>query len=242
MDSMKGLNTSLPHASDRLAQHESPEQLLDVFKAAALSVTKLYKTSARLESQARADGYQDCLDELLAFLDKENIGLNDGEGWRIRQWATEKLDGRESGGPVGESEDEVEKIETQSSPDITREASTPQPTAPPRTDSAPPSSAPVTDAPPTFVVPAQETFTFQSSHPYPNIATLDLSDTRAHNGASISSTRTAKSRMHGNTGKTASRSSGRVGSKRKMDFDDLFGGCFDGKDPFGNGPKRNRHA
>ncbi|KKF94944.1 hypothetical protein CFO_g2723 [Ceratocystis platani] len=56
---------------------DSPEQLLDAFRAAALSVTKLYKTSASAQNKARLDGYQDCLEDLLAFLDRENIGLGD---------------------------------------------------------------------------------------------------------------------------------------------------------------------
>jgi hypothetical protein len=80
MDGMRGLNTA-SSAGKQTVTTESPEQLLDVFKAAALSVTKLYKTSALAEAKARTDGYQDCIDDLLAFLDKGNIGLSDGEGW-----------------------------------------------------------------------------------------------------------------------------------------------------------------
>src|SRR5450432_3759901 len=113
MDSMRSLNTSLPGASPSKQQMpEPPEQLLSAFKAAALSVTKLYKTAAVDLARARSEGYQDALDELLAFLDKEDIGLTDGEGWRIRRWATERLD--------VESEDEPGQPERGSSPVLER--------------------------------------------------------------------------------------------------------------------------
>jgi hypothetical protein len=249
MDSMRGLNNSLSHGAERSAnQAESPEQLIDVFKAAALSVTKLYKTSALLESKARADGYQDCLDDLLGFLDKESLGLSHGEGARIRQWANERLDGRDAGNQTGESEDEADKAEANSSSEMTKESSAaPQP-APATTKPSPPIAAPVAsnDQPPSPVlVPTQDTFTFQSSYPYPNIAKLDLSDAKAHNGSSHPS-RTGRSRLHGGPSRPGARTQSHLGrgagNKRKMDFDEFFGGCFGGKDPFGNGSKRNRHA
>ncbi|OAP65604.1 hypothetical protein AYL99_01576 [Fonsecaea erecta] len=88
MDSMRSLNTSLP--STRPAP---PEQLLQAFKSAALSVTNLYKSAAADQNASRQAGYQDALEDLLSFLDKENLGLQDGEGWRVRQWATERYEG-----------------------------------------------------------------------------------------------------------------------------------------------------
>jgi hypothetical protein len=69
-----------------------PEQLLQAFKNAALSVTNLYKSAVTDQNNSRAAGYQDALDDLLRFLDSENLGLQDGEGWRVRQWATERYD------------------------------------------------------------------------------------------------------------------------------------------------------
>lgn len=69
-----------------------PEQLLQAFKTAALSVTNLYKSAAADQNNSRAAGYQDALDDLLRFLDSNNLGLQDGEGWRVRQWATERYD------------------------------------------------------------------------------------------------------------------------------------------------------
>ena len=74
MDSMRGLNTALPRATPQKAAGASPtppEALLQAFKDAALSVTKLYKTAAADQAKTRAEGFQDCLDELLTFMDKE---------------------------------------------------------------------------------------------------------------------------------------------------------------------------
>ncbi|KAK5303049.1 hypothetical protein LTR99_006006 [Exophiala xenobiotica] len=77
MDSMRSLNTSLP--STRPAP---PEQLLQAFRNAALSVTNLYKSAVTDQNSARQTGYQEALEDLLSFLDRENLGLQDGEGWR----------------------------------------------------------------------------------------------------------------------------------------------------------------
>ncbi|KAH0498934.1 hypothetical protein TgHK011_006160 [Trichoderma gracile] len=232
------------------AQYDSPEQLLDVFKAAALSVTKLYKTSAKAEARARADGYQECLDELLMFLDKENIGLDDGEGWRIRRWATERLDGRDAGQQSAESEDEVDKGERNASPEIARASTEPITSSPIQIQArtvSPPAAVPVhvspmSEEPTHFVVPTQEAFTFHSS--YPNIATLDLSDQRPQEPSSF--TPSFSSKFGGSSSRSGPRSSPHLsrgaGTKRRMDFDDFFGGCLGGKDPFGNGSKRSRHT
>ncbi|KAF4978731.1 hypothetical protein FZEAL_4924 [Fusarium zealandicum] len=244
MEPMRGISAG---TGKQAVQHESPEQLLDVFKAAALSVTKLYKTSAAAQSKARADGYQDCLDDLLMFLDKEAMGLGDGEGWKIRRWATERLDGRETGSQNNESEDEVEKAETASSPELTRSNIPLHVTNQTRMDSAPPSIPPIVDEPTPVAVPSQDSFTFQSSHSYPNIATLDLSDSRPHDGPSMASTRQTKPRFNGAANRPCPRGPGnlvqRAGAKRKLNFDEIFDlGSLGGKEPFGNGGKRGRHA
>ncbi|RFU29919.1 hypothetical protein B7463_g6434, partial [Scytalidium lignicola] len=196
MDSMRSLNTSLPVTSSSKQQaSEPPEQLLQAFKTAALSVTKLYKTAAADQGRARSEGYQDALDELLAFLDKESIGLSDGEGWRIRRWATERLDGRDSS-QTQESDDEVmDKTDRGSSPALQRSQNTSQPhptttpagtASPARAESTAPATAPApifTDQQ-TIITPPQGTFAFRSSHPYPQdaeitLSDLNLSDTRA---------------------------------------------------------------
>lgn len=208
MDSMRSLDTSLPGTSPSKAQAAEPaEDLLNAFKAAALSVTKLYKTAADDKGRARAEGYQDALDELLAFLDKEDIGLSDGEGWRIRAWATERLDGRDTVSQHMESEDEsVEKMDRSLSPEIHRSQSATrlsstngeQRTASPtRTASqAPPSLSTSTSTPTpseSTAIPPQGVFTFRSSHTYPQdpditLSNLDLSDgTRTQNDGSVTS-------------------------------------------------------
>ncbi|CAK7272161.1 hypothetical protein SEPCBS119000_004979 [Sporothrix epigloea] len=97
----------------------SPEELLDVFKAAALSVTKLYKTSAAVQSKARVEGYQDCLEDLLAVLEKGEADVR-----TIRRWVVERLDGREPILPTIESEDEVEKTDGNSTPEPQQAVST----------------------------------------------------------------------------------------------------------------------
>lgn len=243
MEPMRGVSGG---AGKQPAQQENPEQLLDVFKAAALSVTKLYKISAAGQSKARADGYQDCLDDLLQFLDKEGLGLSDGEGWKIRKWATERLDGRESSSLNTESEDEAEKTETASSPELNRPNVPSQPANQMRTDSAPPSIPPVIEEPTPIIVPSQDTFNFQSSHPYPNIATLDLSDSRPHDDFPTL-TRPSKSRLANGSSRACPRGPGhsvqRAGAKRKLNFDEIFDlGSLNGKDTFGGGGKRGRHA
>src|SRR3569833_1643478 len=94
-----------------------PEDEVDAFKAAALSVTKLFKTAAAAQAKAHTEGYQDCLNDLLSFLNKEKMGLSDGEGLRVRAWATERMEGGDGGAQTAEREDEVEQTETASSPE-----------------------------------------------------------------------------------------------------------------------------
>ncbi len=183
MDSMRSLNTSLPASSSKSQRVQPPEQLLQAFKTAALSVTNLYKTAATGQTQARESGYQDALDDLLIFLDKENLGLGDGEGWKVRTWATERLEGRAQGQSPGDSDDdgkgEVDTRARSSSPAIPRKQSRDvlQPrqdtrsASPIRTESAPPTVAaiPVITSPPsTNILPKAETFTFRSAYPYPS--------------------------------------------------------------------------
>ncbi|RMD41012.1 hypothetical protein DV735_g4115, partial [Chaetothyriales sp. CBS 134920] len=90
MDSMRSLNTSLPAAYS--SRSVPREQLLQAFKTAALSVTNLYKSAAADQQSSRDAGYQDALEDLLRMMDSENLGVQDGEGWRIRQWVTERYD------------------------------------------------------------------------------------------------------------------------------------------------------
>ncbi len=192
MDSMRSLNTSLPTSRSRRSQ--APE-LLQAFKSAALSVTNLYKTTVTDQTNTRHLGYQDALDDLLSFLDRENLGLQDGEGWRIRQWATERFEGGDTTGNSIDSDDdrtETEKRARSSSPvtqirpateglDVRGHPSSDS-TAP-RTESAPPpirkeeSHSLATDRPPMF--------TFSAAHPLPNQdVQMHISDTASRDLAS----------------------------------------------------------
>ena len=180
MDSMRHLSSSLPSTRRR---NEQTYQLLSDFKAAALSVTNLYKTATAENARSRDAGYQDALDDLLVFLDKENLGLMDGEGWKVRQWATERLDDAPKASEDDEeSSTKEEVVETRSSsPEVQRKpiasnslieeeqqrpASEPPQHAPlptPQQQSAvhiaaasPPTSAPVLD-----------NFSFRSAQAYP---------------------------------------------------------------------------
>ncbi|KAI0842547.1 hypothetical protein F5Y06DRAFT_257915 [Hypoxylon sp. FL0890] len=261
---MEALRGSSP--SKNAAGGESPEQILDAFKAAALSVTKLYKTSAAAQAKARVDGYQDCLDDLLSFLDKNNIGLGDGEGWQIRKWATERLDGRDA---TQESEDEVEKTEPASSPEIHRSGSQAQLSAmrneaPMHQDSIQMSAHnTATNSPteehPMITVPAQDNFTFRSSHPYPqapepypNLENLDLSDsTRTNDSTSQGSSNVPiahaarlRNKQRSSRPKPSNHLGRGAGQKRSINFAELFdvGSVTFGKDVFGREGKRSRHT
>lgn len=173
MDSMRHLSTSLPSTRRRQDQPE----LLGDFRAAALSVTNLYKSAAASQDRARAAGYQDALDDLLAFLDRENLGLMDGEGWRVRQWATERLD--DGAQKPAASDDEEEPVQEEQKKPAAVPVPSSEPTdaavAPRRTAVSEPPQAPLqaqTPPPPSHAnpyasVPSIDDFTFRSSHAYP---------------------------------------------------------------------------
>jgi hypothetical protein len=99
MDSMRSLNKSLPKTKRQPDVHQS-------FRTAALNVTNLYKSALADLDRARTDGYQEALEELLGFLEKENIGTGMGEGWRIRQWAADRLEGALPKQPGSDSEED----------------------------------------------------------------------------------------------------------------------------------------
>jgi hypothetical protein len=266
MDSMRSLNTSLPGTSPSKQQMpEPPEQLLSAFKAAALSVTKLYKTAAVDLARARSEGYQDALDELLAFLDKEDIGLTDGEGWRIRRWATERLD--------VESEDEPGQPERGSSPVLERTQSATQVStrtgSPARVESTQPVIPPSIPENQATMLPPTGTFTFRSTVQYPQDADMGLSGLDISDGSrgqpidatlvshrsqspstSITITRPTRAASRHNSQATrnnarATNTLGRgAGQKRKINLGEFFdiGNLGHGKDGFGGGGKRGRFA
>lgn len=177
---MRHLSTSLPRG-----RNEPTTDLLSDFKAAALSVTNLYKTAAKSQDRARAAGYQDALDDLLTFLDKESLGLMDGEGWRVRQWATERLDGDGStlrqgatgtNSTMAEDEDDGsttkdddKEEERSSSPEVQRRPRAVATVSSDLTEEDSQHRRVVSEPPQPVPAPApmQSDFTFQSSHAYP---------------------------------------------------------------------------
>ncbi|KAF1360957.1 hypothetical protein EJ07DRAFT_113740 [Lizonia empirigonia] len=167
MDSMRSLNKSLPQTKRQPDVHQS-------FKKAALQLTNLYKSALADADRARSDGYQEALDDLLLFLDKENLGVGDGEGWRIRQWATERLDGPRLANSDEDDENDMDDKRARSSSPIMERNISPEATRTPplhadaaqRPDSAPPVplEASVTEA---DMSPLHHVFQFSSPQPYP---------------------------------------------------------------------------
>lgn len=249
MDSMRNLRGSLPRSASNSRQTAPPADLLQTFKQAALSVTNLYRRAADEMEIERAAGYQDAVYELLSFLDREHIGLGDGEGWRIRQWATEKQQqgperARSEGEDVDEARDpspvldpeppvvaesspvrELERIASpEISPVIRHAVPTPQPPQPPQS----------------------ENFTFQAAHPYPEYAmdSTSVPPEQPQNGrpqhtrpgsTSRNHRRPSHAPQHQRQNHRHSRTLGPgAGTKRRDYFGDLFGlGSLDHKDPFG---------
>ena len=184
---MRSLNSSLPRSPRAKKSKPPPEQLIQYFKSAALSVTNLYKTAAADQVRAREAGYQEALDDLLAFLDLRNLGLDDGEGWKVRQWATERLDGSPPAHVASDSDDdrgETSKRARSSSPitqrtsvqDVEQPRRTSLSTSPVRPASAP-MAPPPTSQPQNTVSQPHEVFSFRSAHPYPHDVDMPPVDT-----------------------------------------------------------------
>ena len=185
---MRSLNKSLPHSPRR---GQPPEQLLQAFKTAALSVTNLYKTAASDQARARTEGYQEALSDLLQYLDKEDLGLRDGEGWQVRRWATERLDRRSPPVSAGNDSDddrrEGRRQARSSSPvlqrgEVLQNRQSPTPTSPVRiTSTASQTSAPVQHFHGNNSRP--DVFTFTSSHPYPQDVDMQPLESTTSNSA-----------------------------------------------------------
>ncbi len=187
MDSMRSLNSSLPLSPRRKSSNPPPEQLIQSFKSAALSVTNLYKTAAADQTRAREAGYQDALDNLLTFLDQQNLGLGDGEGWKVRQWATERLDGSPPAHLGSDSDDErgeTAKRARSSSP-VAQRTTVPEieQTRQPSRSTSPVQAVSVPMAPPAISQPQNnlfhtpEVFSFRSAYPYPHEVDMQAADT-----------------------------------------------------------------
>lgn len=257
---MKSLNTSLPKQP-----HPPSEQLLQAFKSAALSVTNLYKTAAADQAQAHAEGYQEALEDLLDFLDKENLGLCDGEGWRVREWMTEKLQGYQPQHTSETEEDPDDDKRARSlSPELARKnTAEASPAAhhillssPPRPESAPvPAKENNRPKASENIYPPQGDFLFRSTLSYPPSSDMEMSPTEVNltrNGPlrldlpSVS--KPTRLRHNSRTSSRPNAATGTLGmgagSKRRMPVPDLFdlGGFGSGRDYTGGGGKRGKYA
>ncbi|KAI9806761.1 MAG: hypothetical protein M1825_006218 [Sarcosagium campestre] len=270
MDSMRSLDTSLPTSPPKPRPLNPPEKLLQSFKVAALSVTNLYKEAASEQAEARHAGYQEALDHLLGFLDKENIGLDDGEGWRVRQWATERLDGVDAS-HTGQSstdsdEDKAEADRARSfSPAEQQRENRIEPGKGTSTRTASPSATQRQQPEPSPPTPS-EIFTFRSaiSLPAPSDSDMDLTlndgasanISPGHGGSHTSSVRLevvpkgSRNRHGSSSGRTSTRSSSNfgplgsaAGHKRRIPFGDFFDiGSLGTRDGNGATAKRGRYT
>ncbi|KAE8148989.1 hypothetical protein BDV25DRAFT_8369 [Aspergillus avenaceus] len=259
MDSMRSLNTSLPSSTPR---PQPPEQLLQSFKAAALSVTNLYKNAVYEQAQAKQAGYQEAIEDLLQFLDKENLGLSGGEGSKIRQWAADRSDG--TGSPS--DDDDLEKHPRTTSPRKEQPESDgvrqpPKSTVPDESVAAqqqptPPAPQAQAQAPEAAPIDRSAVFTFSAGPSFPSYQEPDVDMQPSDNSTassqdsspvsvSVLSRNPRQPPRHNNFSRTNPRASTRepsvgLGSKRKFavpDFFDISG--LGNRDIFGGG-KRGR--
>jgi hypothetical protein len=172
MDSMRSLKGSLPSASAgrRQAEDATGNELFPTFQQAAMSLTTLFKKAQKIqEDQARAedDGYHAAILDLLSFMDQKNLGLQDGEGWRIREWATAKAypNRQGSSNPESDEEQDDEKRARSSSPVMEANAI--------NTDPRPPAAPTATE---------NQSARAESAPPIPS-ATSRTSTTTSHSGA-----------------------------------------------------------
>ncbi|KAI9805639.1 MAG: hypothetical protein M1833_005131 [Piccolia ochrophora] len=252
MDSMRSLNTSLPTSPSKARPYDPPEDLLQAFKSAALSVTNLYKTAASDQSQARQAGYQDALEHLVNFLDKEQLGLKDGEGRKIRRWAAERYErSGHSQAPQNGVESEDEKVDGDrvrpTSPVEHRRESPTDPSSHLSTRS--PSPLPSLQDQP-HIVHASDAFTFRSQVSFPHHSDSDMDiapqdGTPSTHGANQGATQHAnvstpsvrlevvpkvtRNRHNGNAGRLSNRSTNThgllgtgAGAKRRLPFGEFF--------------------
>lgn len=243
---MRSLNKSLPSA--RSNRPSPPEELLPAFRQAALSVTNLYKSAASYHDSIRQAGYQDAIDDLLKFLDKENLGLQDGEGWRIRQWATARYDVSHMQQSEGEEDESSEHDQRQ------RESSPEKPEEHEHVQSAsvPPSQTT------TEQLQQSEQPMFQFSHGTDNAMQTEQTNTPTGDSLVRVKVPNQSSRTARHHSRHANQPNSRViaqsiGAKRKMpfpDISDIFNLGFEKKDEFdgnaggsmGGGSKRTRFA
>jgi hypothetical protein len=249
MDSMRSLNKSLPKTKRQPDVHQS-------FRTAALNVTNLYKSALADLDRARSDGYQEAIEELMHFLDKENIGTGIGEGWRIRQWAAERLEGAPKQPGSDSEEDELDDKRARSSSPIMEHNMAPEDAraagsaagATYRSDSAPPpvqTEATIVDG---DAAPLNHVFQFSAPQPYPpsNANDAAVSDfaaaaRRAFPQPRRSSNRPSSRNLQRSAAQNLLQLGNGAGQKRRI-MQDFFNvdGFNERRDGSSGGPKRGR--
>ena len=265
MDSMRTLNTSLPRTSPRRRRKPTPGELHQAFKSAALTTTQLYKTAVADSQAARNAGYQDALDDVLGFLDEENLGLGDGEGWRVRQWATQHLKADGSDSDADSDDEKREKrartsspiLHTRPNPGLRITRNEPPLAEPTKHESSPPraSTQPYESSTQST---HNDMFHFTTGIPFPNIHDVEMTSVdvpassvpvpiRLDQNSRPPRSSSSKHIAHSSKERGSSTSLGALGhgagSKRKGPFNDFF----DVNNPGGNkdghgGGKKGRHA
>ncbi|KAF2840023.1 hypothetical protein M501DRAFT_671112 [Patellaria atrata CBS 101060] len=245
MDSMRSLNTSLPvPSSPKKPTTHPPEQLLQAFKSAALSVTNLYKTAAADQARAHAEGYQEALEDLIGFLDSKNLGLGDGEGWKVRQWATERLNGAVPTHSTSDSDEETEEDKRARSsspilqgkpsldpPQTNQTLSLPSPDN--RSESAPPAAVEQNIKPTFAMIPSNSEFTYRSNINYPSYHDIDMETNTSPSSANTNSSPPVRlevfprpirssARINNRQNSRATTLGAGAGAKRKVPFNEYF--------------------
>lgn len=248
---LTSLSSTLPRSNPPTTddpEEPSSSMLLAAFKQTALSVTTLYKTAAneteRSRREGRVEGYQDCLDDLLAFVEKVE-GRSDTKTLEmLRQWALSKR--RRAGGGGGSTpkprrrEDREESAELDPEDLITAMEEPPVPQPP--TPQPAPSTAPAMKSPPRQQHPP--VFSFRSNVPAPlkfdstyedvDIGGTDMYSPPTSPAHNIFQTRTVSTPANnppslrlGSPSSTGRHTQQRTGSKRRIgslgDFFDIAG-------------------
>ena len=261
---LTSLSTTLPAQGRKSPESQydyPPAALMSAFKQAALSVTTLYKTANGEIEQARKQGYQDCLEDLLQLINSERIYPN-SEVIKIREWglAERRRAGgdTETGAPL--SDPVVDESEDERSRSRTAGSSSPMqadPLAPPvplqqhtRTPPVPPSyeNTPTPPPPPQAYEPpptkdSQVSFTFRSAHPV--MEDIELADPTSNPTVTALDEQPPHHINHNNFSASSHRASSGAWKRRFPDFLELAAMAEKEKGPyagmeFGGGGKRGR--
>jgi hypothetical protein len=168
MDSMGSLQGSLPLSNRR------QNTILSPFKQTACALTNLFKTASAEIDCAYSDGAREALELLLSSMDRENLGLQEGEGWRVRQIVMGIYETLGGGVPMEQPEEQKPQEEEEVVPPATSQPqnsddrmstdhpSSPLPPPPVEEPTPEPQPSPQPTPVTRFSIPSTD-FTFQSS-------------------------------------------------------------------------------